>query len=152
MATAALDTHDELVRNLLELWFTPPTGATDLDFGFRRIFADPVRVNGTPIPVAALADQVRGLHTAYEGLVAEVSLQVPTARGVALAFEMRGLHVGPLPTPIGTLQATGRMVRVPTMEVLTIEDGRITALHVIADELVLLRDLGALPSAPQAQC
>lgn len=143
----ALELPEALLKDLLDLWFLSPPDDQALLEGFRRVYADPVRVNGHEVPLVGLVAQVKGLHTAYTDLVAEVSHQVATATGAAIAFEMRGRHVGPLPTPVGTLEATGRTARVPTIELLTVEAGRITAVEVIADELVLLKELGVLPQA-----
>jgi SnoaL-like polyketide cyclase len=61
-----------------------------------------------------------------------------------IAFYMRGRHVGPWPTPIGTVAPTGRPVEIRTIDVLTIADGVITALWVVSDELGMLTQLDAL--------
>jgi hypothetical protein len=64
-----------------------------------------------------------------------------------IAQLMRGRHTGPLPTPLGTVQPTGREVAVRTIDVLTIADDRVVAVTVVADELGLLSQLDALTLA-----
>lgn len=61
-----------------------------------------------------------------------------------IAFYMRGRHVGPLPTPLGTVAPTGRAVEIRTIDVLTIADGVITAVWVVSDELGTLTQLEAV--------
>jgi predicted ester cyclase len=63
---------------------------------------------------------------------------------LVIAFLMTGRHVGPLPTALGELPPTGRDVRIRTIDVLTITDGRISEVVVVSDELGLLADLNAV--------
>jgi SnoaL-like polyketide cyclase len=63
---------------------------------------------------------------------------------LVIAFYVRGRHVGPLLTPIGTVPPTGRAVEVRTIDVLTIADGVIAALWVVSDELGMLNQLDAV--------
>lgn len=57
---------------------------------------------------------------------------------------MRGRHTGDYPGPLGVVPATGREVAIRTIDVLTLTDGKITRIWVNADELGLLRQLGAV--------
>jgi ketosteroid isomerase-like protein len=57
------------------------------------------------------------------------------------------VHAGPLATPLGTIAATGRTFEVRVIDVLTLTDGRISAVTMVADELSQLRMLGALARA-----
>ena len=76
----------------------------------------------------------------------EILDRVETRDRLVLAFLMRGRHVGPYTTPAGQVEATGRDIAVRTIDVLTVSSGRISAIWVVADELGLLRQLGADPS------
>jgi predicted ester cyclase len=70
---------------------------------------------------------------------------VDDTESVAVAFVMRGRHTGPYETPYGTIQPTGSEVQIRTIDVLTITDGRISAIWVNADDLGALRQLGWQP-------
>ena len=63
---------------------------------------------------------------------------------VALAFVMRGTHTGPYPSPLGIIAPTGRSVAIRTIDVLTLTQGRVSAIWVNADDLGLLVQLGAV--------
>jgi hypothetical protein len=60
-----------------------------------------------------------------------------------VAFEMRGRHVGPYASPLGTVAPTGRDIAVHAIDVLTVVDGLVTAIWVVADDLGLLLQLDA---------
>lgn len=63
---------------------------------------------------------------------------------LVIAQLLRGRHTGPLRTPLGTIQPTGREVAIRTIDVLTIVEDRVVAASVVADELGLLGQLDAL--------
>ncbi len=68
-----------------------------------------------------------------------------TAPGrVAVAFHLVGTRTGPLATPVGTVAPTGRAVRIRTIDVLTVVDGRIAGVVVAGDDLGTLLALGAV--------
>jgi hypothetical protein len=60
-----------------------------------------------------------------------------------IAFLLRGRHTGPFVSPLGTVEPTHREIEVRTIDVLTITDGKISALWVVSDDLGLLRQLDA---------
>jgi len=60
---------------------------------------------------------------------------------------MRGRHVGPYASPLGTIPPTGGEVEVRTIDVLTVEDGLVSAIWVVADDLGLLAQLDAITLA-----
>jgi predicted ester cyclase len=128
---------------LLRLWTDPPA-AVGAEAAFGRFYADPVLLNGTEHTIADLVVRARGLHTAFEGLRSEVLDRVQTPDRLVIAQLLRGRHTGPLPTPIGTIQPTGREVAIRTIDVLTVVDDRVVAVTVVGDELGLLGQLGAL--------
>jgi hypothetical protein len=57
---------------------------------------------------------------------------------------MCGTHTGPLSTPLGTVAPTGRDAAVRTIDVLTVEEGRISDVCVVGDEMGALLGLGVL--------
>jgi len=136
-----------LPDRLFDLWLEPVDARDDPEAAFRELYADPVSINGTPRPVSFLVERARALQRAFAGLTTEIVEQVETSDRLAIAFYIRGRHVGPLLTPIGTVAPTGSTVEIRTIDVLTIADGVITALWVVSDELGMLTQLDAVQLA-----
>jgi SnoaL-like polyketide cyclase len=137
----------DLVDRLLRLWAEPPPEGEGAVEAFRRVYADPVLVNGAPMSAAELVERARRLHAALEGLQLEVLDRVDAPGRVAIAHRHRGRHVGPLATPLGEVPATGRMVDSLAIDILTIADDRVTGIWVVGDELGRLLQLGAVTLA-----
>jgi hypothetical protein len=131
---------------LLRLWTDPPA-AVGAEAAFSRFYADPVLVNGTELSIADLVARARDMHVALEGLSAEVLDRVQTPDRLVIAQLLRGRHTGPLRTPVGTVQPTGREVAIRTIDVLKVVEDRVAAVTVAADELGLLSQLDALTLA-----
>jgi predicted ester cyclase len=135
-----------LLERLLRLWTEPIGEQAGAEAAFREVYADPVVVNGTPLPVPQLVDRARSLQRAFAGLRAEVLDQVETPDRLVVAFHLRGRHVCTFTSPLGDVAPTDREVQVRTIDVLTVEGGRVTRIWVVADDLGLLTQLGALGS------
>jgi ketosteroid isomerase-like protein len=140
-------TDDEargFVDQIMALWREPvPDGPAGED-AFAACYAERLTVNGTPMSRADLVTRARSLQAAYSGINAEV-LEVVAAPGrVVVAFLMHVRHTGPLPTSLGELPATGREAVARTIDILSVRDGRVTDIIVVADELGLLTQLGAV--------
>jgi hypothetical protein len=69
---------------------------------------------------------------------------------VAVVFRLAGRQVGPLETPAGRVPPTGRRVDVRTIDVLTLTDGRISGIWMVADWLSALAAAGAVQVSGQA--
>jgi len=136
-----------LTDRLMRLWMHPPPDGAEAEAAFRAVYADPVRVNGTEMSVAALLQRARALHVAFDRLRATVDRQVDAPGVTVIGFRMHGWHVGPLETPLGVVPATGREVEVRTIDILTVRDDIVTEVLVVADELGRLVQLGALALA-----
>jgi predicted ester cyclase len=135
---------NRFVDRLFRAW----TNVDDLDQlegRFAELYTDPVRVNGANLMLVDLVARAKSLHAAFSGLRAEVLQIVEGADSLAVAFIMRGRHVGPYETPFGTIQPTGSDVQIRTIDVLTITAGKISAIWVNADDLGTLRQLGWRP-------
>ena len=63
---------------------------------------------------------------------------------VAVAFRMGGQQVGPFPTALGLLPATGQRLDVRVIDILTLTDGKVSEIWMCADELGALALLGAV--------
>ena len=91
---------------LLRLWTGPPA-AVGAEAAFGRFYADPVLLNGTEHTIADLVVRARPAHR-VRGLRTEVLDRVQTPDRLVIAQLLRGRHTGPLRTPLGTIQPTGR--------------------------------------------
>ena len=139
----------DLLDLVQELW----TGPVDADpaaaaAAFGRAYTDPVLVNGSPMSLVALAGRARALHRAFDGLSMQILDRVDTADRLVIAFLMRGRQVGDYSSPLGTVPPTGRDIEVRTIDVLTLRNGLIAAVWVVADELGMLTQLGAVRLSP----
>jgi hypothetical protein len=133
----------DLLERLLPLWTQPVDSRDDAVAAFRTVYADPVVVNGAEMTVADLAGRARSLQQAFDGLGMEILDTVEASGRVVVAFLMRGRHVGPFVSPLGTVTPTGREIEVRTIDVLVVRDGLVRAIWVVSDDLGLLRQLDA---------
>ncbi|MEU6253213.1 ester cyclase [Streptomyces sp. NPDC047043] len=134
----------DLLDRIMRLWMDPPADDEAAVAAFRELYADPVPVNGEPMSAADLLARARALHRAYDDLRHEPVREVDVPGTLVVAFRMRGRHTGPLSTPIGDVAPTGREVEVLTIDILTVADGRVTEVWVVADQLGQLARIGAL--------
>lgn len=132
---------DAYLDRLFQAW-TNRDGLDEMEERLAEFYTDPVRVNGSELSLADLATRARALHTAFSELRSEVLQIVAESDSIAVAFVMRGRHTGPYETAFGTLQATGSEVQIRTIDVLTIKEGKISAVWVNADDLGTLEQLG----------
>jgi ketosteroid isomerase-like protein len=96
------------------------------------------------MPQSELVARARSIQRALTDLSVEILEEMETSDRVAVAFLQRGRHVGTLALPLGEVPPTGREVQVRTIDVLTIDDGRISAIQVVPDNLGLAMQLGAV--------
>ena len=133
------------VERLLRLWTDPlPPDDEAAAEAVRGLYADPVTVNGTPLTAADLVGRARVLQSALEQPDREVLAVVDAGDSVAVAFRLAGRQIGPLDTPAGRLPATGRWIDIRIIDVLTLSDGRITEIRMVADWLPAFAAAGAL--------
>jgi len=134
----------DFLRRLLRLWTEPIRDDLEARAAFAQVYADPVLVNGLPMTVAGLADRARSLQHAFEGLRMQILDRVETPDRIVIAFVMHGRHVGPYTSPLGVVPPAGREVQVRTIDVLTLDRGLVSAIWVVADDLGMLTQLGAV--------
>jgi SnoaL-like polyketide cyclase len=133
----------DLLGRLLPLWTQPVDSRVDAEAAFRAVYADPVVVNGIKMPIVELVGRARALQRAFDGLSMHILDTVETPDRVVIAFLMRGRHVGPFMSPLGTVAATHRDIEVRTIDVLAVTEGVVSAIWVVSDDLGLLRQLDA---------
>jgi uncharacterized protein YndB with AHSA1/START domain len=137
------------VEQLLRLWTEPlPEDDDAAAHLFRQLYADSVMVNGTPLSASDMAARARLVQAALAEPEHEVLAVVESADAVAVAFRLAGRHVGPLDTPAGRLPASGARIDLRVIGVLTVTEGRISALQMVGDWLDALAaaDLVRLPT------
>jgi ketosteroid isomerase-like protein len=133
------------VERLLRLWTDPlPEDDATAAAAFREVYADPVRVNGALLGAADLVTRARALQQVFADLAREVLALVEAGEQVAVAFRLRGRQVGTWTTSAGPLAPTGRELVLRAIDVLTLVDGRITEIVMVADELGALTALDAV--------
>jgi hypothetical protein len=132
-----------LLERLLPLWAEDIGARDDAEADFRAVYADPVVLNGTEVPVTALVGRARSLQRAFDRLDMHMLDTVETPDRIVVAFLMRGRHVGTFDSPLGPVAPTQRDVEVRTIDVLTVTAGVISAIWVVSDDLGLLRQLDA---------
>ena len=133
------------VERLLRLWSDPlpvDDGATAA--AFRELYTDPVTVNGTSMSPADFVDRARAVQNTFAPVRREVLSVVEGGDRVAVAFRMGGRQVGTWTTSAGPVPATGREFWLRVIDVLTVADGRITDIVMVADELGVLVGLDAV--------
>ena len=129
------------LEGLLRLWTDPLPEDDSAEDAFRAMYADPVRVNGAMLTAADLVARARALQRTFETPEREILDAVEADGKIAVAFRLRGLQVGPLATSAGQLAPTGRQLTLRVIDILTIADGVVTDVWMVADEL------GALDAA-----
>lgn len=134
----------DVVECLMGLWREPPPDDSAAVQAFRELYTDPVLINGASMAVTDLLARARALHAAFDGLHHELLHRVDAPDQIVIAFLMRGIHSGVYRTPLGDVAPTGEPVAIRTIDILTLTEGRVSQVWVVADELGLLTGLGAI--------
>jgi hypothetical protein len=133
-----------VVDRLARLWTEPLGTSAEALRAFRETYTDPVSINGVDVSVAALVERARGFQRAFADLRIDLIEQVEAPGRLVIVFWQRGRHVGPLESPLGEISPTGREVEVRVIDVLSITEGRISAIQVVPDNLGLVMQLDAV--------
>jgi predicted ester cyclase len=145
------------VDRLFRLWTDPLPEDRAAEAVFREVYADPVMVNGTPVSASGLVARARAMQGVFDRPERQVLDVVEGGGKVAIAFRLRGRQVGALATSAGPLPPTGEVLDLRVIDVLTITEGRISDIWMVADELGALVALDAVrlstdrsvPSGPE---
>jgi predicted ester cyclase len=133
--------------DLIALWSRPLPEGPGAVAAFARVYADPVVVNGASMPLAALVERARATQRAFADLRAVQLARSDTPTHTTLVFRMSGRHVGPLMTPLGEIPPTGKIVERQIIDLLALEDGLVTEVWMVGDELGALVQMGAITRA-----
>lgn len=132
------------VNRLMAVWATPPDDDDAALSELRALYTDPVVINGVGFTAHDLLARIRAMQQAYTGLRHTLLERVDAPGRLAIAFRLRGTHAGPLTTTLGPVPPTGRDFEVRVIDILTLAEGRITQITMVADELAQLAALGVV--------
>ena len=133
------------VERMLRLWTDPlPEDDGAAADAFRKLYDDPVTVNGTPVTAVDLVARARTMQRALDRPEREVQAVVDGGGVVAIAFRLAGVQVGPLETSAGRLPPTGERIDLRIIDILSLTDGRISQIWTVADWLAALAAAGAI--------
>ncbi|HZA03077.1 MAG TPA: ester cyclase [Propionibacteriaceae bacterium] len=123
------------IEALLDLWTRLPSDPAEAADAFRTLYTDPVVVNGAVLGADDLVARARALQQTFQPLRREVLDVCDAGDKLAVAFRLSGRQVGPLATAAGVLTPTGRDIALRVIDILTLTDGRISEITMVADEL-----------------
>ena len=124
------------VDRMLQLWSAPPPEDDVPALStFREVYADPYSINGEAVPLSAVVGRARMMHAGLADLRHEVLDRIDSGNRTVLVMRQRGRHVGPLPTQLGTWQATGVSLERLIIEVITCQADRLRKVWVTGDDL-----------------
>ena len=123
------------IEALLDLWTQLPADPAAAAEAFRRLYTDPVVVNGASLTAGDLVVRAHALRQTFDPLRREVLDVCEAGDKVAVAFRLSGRQVGPMNTAAGVLLPTGQEITLRVIDILTLTDGRISAITMVADEL-----------------
>jgi len=124
------------VDAMMRLWSEQlPDSDEDAAAAFRELYTDPVVVNGAELSAADLVARARAVHRTFDRRDNEILEVVQDGDKVAVAFRMSGQQVGPLATTLGPLPPTGGRLELRVIDILTLTDGRVSKIWMVADEL-----------------
>ena len=132
---------------------TQTFNAHDID-GFTSVLADDVRYQA-PGGIggqgkAACAQFFAGWFSAFPDAHVEVHALHVTGDVAVELGTFTGTHDGVLQSPAGDIPPTGRPVTVGYIQVLHFRDGRHVSFNLMYDRLLLLEQLGLIPSPAPA--
>ena len=131
------------ITALLDLWTRPHQDRVEAEQAFRQLYTDPVVVNGSTLTASQLVQRAVALQGALDQVHREVLDLCDAGTKVAVAFRLEGRHIGPLSTSAGVLAPTGQRLSLRVVDILTLTDGRISSITMVADELGALAPINA---------
>ena len=124
------------VDAMMRLWSEQlPESDEEAAAAFRELYTDPVVVNGAELSVEDLVARARAVHRTFDRRDNEILDLVQDDDKLAVAFRMSGQQVGPLATTLGPLPPSGRRLELRVIDILTLTNGRVSKIWMVADEL-----------------
>ena len=95
------------------------------------------------------ADEVvklsQGWAQAFPDAKGTVTSAIASGDTVVLELTWEGTQTGPLQGPAGEFPASGKRVKLPAVQVFTLQGGKITETHQYFDSTTLMQQVGAIP-------
>ena len=133
------------VHRMLRLWTDPlPEDDEAAAAAFRELYSDPSPSTAPRCGQPTWSRVPGRCRQRSRTPSVRCSAWSTPAHAVALAFRLAGRHVGPLQTPAGPVPPTGQRVDVQIIDVLTLTDGRVSDIRMVADWLGALAAVGAV--------
>jgi predicted ester cyclase len=101
-----------------------------------------------PAGVKAIASMFLG---AFPDLKVDIEIEVAEGDLVGGRLRQRGTHTGPLVSPQGTIEASGKEVNFTEMALLEVAGGKVTKSWYWTDMIALLTQVGAISGPPSAR-
>jgi hypothetical protein len=129
----------DFVDRALALWDGDTAARDDALVRFREVYADPVRVNGTPTPVSDMVRRAQAMGEAFADRRTVLHDVVEGDGFLAFAFDIHARHVGRWVGLSALVEPTGRDVVLHGMDVIHLDaDGRATEIWAVTDQSDLL--------------
>jgi steroid delta-isomerase-like uncharacterized protein len=90
----------------------------------------------------AARDYVAGWALAFPDAALEVTNVIASSAGVAFEYVFRGTHTGPLTTPAGVIDPTGRSIETRACWISEIDGGKVRRACSYYDAATIMRGLG----------
>jgi predicted ester cyclase len=107
------------IDQLIQLWDGPVPDGDAAEAAFAAVYADPVTINGQPIELSALVSVARDMHETFHDQRRTVLERVDQGDRVTVVFTVSGVR-------------DGRPVEMLVIDLLTISDGRVTAVWAVS--------------------
>jgi predicted ester cyclase len=133
-----------LLDRMLGLWDKPFASRNEARAAFATVYAEQMTLNGQPLSLDDLVTRSVNLQSTYADQQREVIHHIEAGDQVIIGFYLTGRQIGPVETPLGVVPPTGKTVRIQVTDILTLRDGRIADIWMMASDLSLLMQLGAL--------
>ena len=91
----------------------------------------------------------QGWKAAFPDVTGDIRNAIASNDTVAMEIVWEGTHTGPLPTPDGTIEPTGKRIHIEASDWIRFADGRAEETHHYLDVLMLLQQIGAMPAPAQ---
>ncbi len=140
-----MSSTSSVVDRLLRLWFEPiPADDQAAVDSFRALYCDPLTINGASMTVRELVGRAKSVQGSLADPQRKVVDVVDAGDKIAVAFRLSGRHVGPIATAAGEVAPTGQHISMQVIDILTLTQGRISEIVMVADELGAFAASGAL--------
>jgi predicted ester cyclase len=134
--------EEEFIRKLYEIAETEGGKGFAANFSEDGYMWDPN--DGTKYYGADIAASVDSGLAAFPDLHREILSIWSSGDVVFVEMSFNGTHTGDMKTPSGVIPMTGKVIKVPTLDVFKVRDNKVVEFHCYSVGLQILRQLGKL--------